>query len=107
MPKSKPIKHRFDSKAEKVVEAIRLADAMKNISVVAGRDDELMGADELADWLRVSRQWVYAGRIRNFGPPYISWGKRILYRKRDVIAWLESRTHRHQEVGQATKKAAR
>ena len=55
--------------------------------------DALMTVDELADYLRVPKSWVY-GRTREKGPdaiPRVSCGKYIRFRLNEVLAWLDKR----------------
>jgi hypothetical protein len=43
-------------------------------------------------------------RAQGVGPPYVQFGKTILYPESGLYAWLESRTH--QPVRERTRKSA-
>ncbi|WP_270486903.1 helix-turn-helix domain-containing protein [Gordonia jacobaea] len=51
---------------------------------------ELMTSDELAEYLSVSRDTVDVWRQRGGGPQWVRAGRHIRYRRRDVVAWLDS-----------------
>jgi excisionase family DNA binding protein len=51
---------------------------------------EYLLVDEAADLLRCPVATLYAWRHRNLGPPAKRVGKRLLYRRDDVINWIES-----------------
>jgi len=65
-----------------------------------GAPDDLLDTHELAQWLAVSIQWLEIGRHRGgYGPPFVKIGAaggsgRVRYRRSDVIAWLNERSHR-------------
>jgi predicted DNA-binding transcriptional regulator AlpA len=81
-----PIRHHLDRRA----------------SVLAAQcpgDADLIDSRQLANWFGVSKLWVELGRIKNYGPPFVRLGPKLIrYRKSDVVKWLESR---------ATSQAAR
>jgi excisionase family DNA binding protein len=58
---------------------------------VAGRDNELMTIEQLAEYLqrpvRTLYQWNYTGE----GPRRIRIGRTVRYRRSDVEAWLNKR----------------
>ena len=82
-PKSRS--HHLDRRAERLLE-----------EESDGQPDDLLSTAQLAAWLGVSRQWVEVGRSRNYGPPFIRLSpRRVRYRRRDVLDWLNSRTCRH------------
>jgi predicted DNA-binding transcriptional regulator AlpA len=59
-----------------------------------GRSDEMMSTIEVAAWLGTSTQWLEGARHRGFGPKYLNLAPRMIrYRRGDILAWLESRTH--------------
>ena len=77
-----PAHHGIDRRALKVAEA------------GAGAADDLLTTRQLADWLDVSIQWCEIGRHRGYGPHYQRIGPRMIrYRRSDVLAWLDERTH--------------
>jgi excisionase family DNA binding protein len=51
-------------------------------------DDPLMTVKEAADYLRVSKSFLDKARLCGEGPPFIRVGRKILYRKSAVDAWL-------------------
>ena len=71
----------------------------KNAAAIAdaGRTDhpdDLLTSEEVAKWIGTSTQFVELGRMRNYGPRYTRLSARIIrYKRSDVLAWLESRTH--------------
>lgn len=52
--------------------------------------DRLLGPRDIAAWLDVPLQTVYAWRHRGEGPPGLKVGRHVRYRRKDVEAWLES-----------------
>jgi predicted DNA-binding transcriptional regulator AlpA len=52
---------------------------------------EWLTSDETADLIRQSLAQLYWLNSRGDGPPRYRTGRRILYRRSEVIAWLESR----------------
>lgn len=53
---------------------------------------QLLTADETADLLRISPRTLENWRARGHGPPYLRLTRRrIAYRERDVLAWIDSR----------------
>ena len=50
---------------------------------------EYLLADEAADLMRVPVATLYAWRHRRTGPPARRVGKRLLYRRDELIAWVE------------------
>jgi excisionase family DNA binding protein len=62
---------------------------MADTAVVLG--DALL-SQQLADYLGVPLASVYRWRYEGTGPRGIKVGKHVRYRRRDVEAWLETRT---------------
>ena len=71
----------------------------------AGKEpDDLLTTKQVAAWLQVSTEWLEIRRSQGNqsteGPPYLrlSGGPigrgRVVYRRADVLAWLETRRHR-------------
>ena len=56
----------------------------------AGDPEDLLVTEELAHWLRVTPQWLHAGRFRDYGPPYVKARGIVRYRRQDVIDWIKS-----------------
>ena len=49
----------------------------------------------VAELLGVSTQWLEIGRCKNYGPSFVRISPRMIrYRVRDLLAWLDERTHR-------------
>ena len=56
-------------------------------------DDDLLVTREVADWLRVSPQWLHNARGTPNGPPFVKYSPRhIKYRRGAVKQWLEDQT---------------
>jgi len=56
-------------------------------------ENELLDSVEVANWLRVARQWLDNGRRLGYGPRFVCPdGFKVFYRRRDVIDFIESRT---------------
>jgi excisionase family DNA binding protein len=51
---------------------------------------EYMTIGEAADLLRRPVQTLYAWRHRGVGPPARKLGRSLLYRRADVIAWIDA-----------------
>jgi len=52
--------------------------------------DEIMTAEELGEFLgHVSEGTLGNWRYKGHGPRFYKAGRRVLYRKADVLAWLE------------------
>jgi excisionase family DNA binding protein len=54
-------------------------------------EPELWVTEEVADYLRTPVQTLYQWRHSGKGPPAHRVGKRLLYRREDVLAWLAER----------------
>jgi predicted DNA-binding transcriptional regulator AlpA len=52
---------------------------------------EFMTAQEVADMTRMPIQTLYAMNVDGLTPPRYKVGRRILYKRADVVAWIESR----------------
>jgi excisionase family DNA binding protein len=63
---------------------------MTDAAVAPG--DTLLSPQQLAAYLGVPVATVYRWRHESTGPRGIRVGKHVRYRRRDVEAWLESRT---------------
>jgi len=59
-----------------------------------GLDDpfELLTADEVARWLRMTPAWVYA-QTRANNIPYVPLGRYVRYRRSAVKAWMAGIEH--------------
>ncbi len=53
-------------------------------------ENDYLDANETAALVRRPTSTLAYWRHRNEGPPYAKVGKRVLYRRDDVEAWLES-----------------
>jgi hypothetical protein len=79
--KDSPIRHHLDRRAASLTECSEDLDG-------------LLTTRETAEWLGVSTQFLEIGRSRGYGPHFTRLSPRhIRYRRRDVISWLERRTH--------------
>jgi len=54
-------------------------------------DEVYLRSHEMASYLRIGRKLPVKWRWLRYGPPYIKAGRAVLYRRRDLDAWLESR----------------
>lgn len=54
--------------------------------------DAFLSPQQLADYVGVPVATVYRWRYEGTGPRGIKVGKHVRYRRRDVEAWLETRT---------------
>ncbi|MDY7101494.1 MAG: helix-turn-helix domain-containing protein [Actinomycetota bacterium] len=65
---------------------------MKTTTLTKGTPDELLTTDELAALLKVSKDTVHQWRRRAVGPPGITVGRYVRYRRTAVDRWLDERT---------------
>jgi hypothetical protein len=61
--------------------------------------DALLAEAQAADLLNLSSRTLQAWRAKGIGPSFVRAGRAIRYRKRDLIAWVESNTVVRSEVG--------
>lgn len=60
---------------------------------------DLLTPDQVAAALGLSHRTLAAWRSSRRNPlPYVKVGSRVRYRRQDVAAWLESRTHSNAEA---------
>lgn len=59
----------------------------------AATDTQLMTQPETAEYLRVAEHTLENWRYRRIGPRFMKAGGRVVYRRCEVDAWLESRAH--------------
>jgi len=52
-------------------------------------DDKLLTAGEVAELIRVTRAWVYAGTRRN-AIPHLRLGRYVRYRRSAIEAWMRA-----------------
>lgn len=57
-------------------------------------DDELLTPQEVAAYLQIPRQTLYAWRNRRTGPPGIRVGRHLRYRRSDLLSWLAAGAER-------------
>lgn len=48
--------------------------------------------DQAADYLRLSERTLIRWRNMRKGPPWVKAGRRVIYRRSDLDAWLERQT---------------
>jgi predicted DNA-binding transcriptional regulator AlpA len=65
-------------------------------------EDRLLNVEETCEFLGVSRSQIY-GTFRQIGPKPIKIGKRTMYRKADLRAWLDARQDLRIDRGIATE----
>jgi hypothetical protein len=54
--------------------------------------DTLLGEMRAAELLGLSSRTLQAWRARSEGPPFVRAGRAVRYRRRDLIAWIETNT---------------
>jgi excisionase family DNA binding protein len=81
-------------KAEIQIDTEQLADEivakfLSNLKLQRSKkqEDTLFTVETLADYLKVSKQWIYE-RVRLKEIPYIKVGKLLRFRKSDIDKWL-------------------
>lgn len=55
-------------------------------------NDTLLAEMQAADLLNLSSRTLQAWRAKGVGPAFVRAGRAIRYRRRDLIAWVESNT---------------
>ena len=73
---------------EKHVPAISSPDAAGFVVQV---QDQLMTVRESAGYLRMSESFLNKARLNGAGPPFVRIGRKVLYRRSAVDAWLTER----------------
>ena len=53
----------------------------------------LLTADEVAEWLSTSPDYLKKMRYQQVGPPYIKMGRAVRYHPAQVSRWLRARQH--------------
>lgn len=56
-------------------------------------DADMLHTKTVAMWLGVSKQFLEIQRFLGGGPRFIKVGRLVLYRRGDVLQWLEMRSH--------------
>ncbi|MET7986280.1 helix-turn-helix domain-containing protein [Streptomyces sp. NPDC005281] len=56
--------------------------------MAAGGSNRLMGPNEMAEYLAISKKTLYA-QYRTWGIPHVRVGRHLRFRVRDVEHWLE------------------
>ena len=55
--------------------------------------DVLLSTLQVCEWLNVTKSYLSVGRHRGYGPRFIRINAvNVVYRRSDVLAWLEART---------------
>lgn len=68
---------------------------------MAHADDDYLTSKEAARFMGLSRSWLEKRRVFGDGPPYYKIGeRRVLYRRAEVVAWLEQ--HRTRSTSDAS-----
>ncbi|HYT26500.1 MAG TPA: helix-turn-helix domain-containing protein [Actinomycetota bacterium] len=64
---------------------------VRALIAAAGRDGqhEFMSIGEVAELTRKSLNALYSMRYTGTGPPSFRLGRRLVYRRTDVLAWIE------------------
>jgi predicted DNA-binding transcriptional regulator AlpA len=62
-------------------------------------EDELLTPRELAEEMKRSEAALAQLRSRGLGPKYVKVGRRVLYRRSDIRAYLDANTVSGTEVG--------
>jgi hypothetical protein len=64
------------------------------VKAAKGRDDRFLTVNEMADWLRVSAQWLNNLRSTENGPPFVTLPDlSVRYPMRQAKEWLADRMH--------------
>lgn len=59
-----------------------------------GDPDNMLRTKVVAEWLGVSESWLANGRSKGYGPRWIRISPSVIaYRRSDILAWLDGRTH--------------
>jgi len=53
---------------------------------------DLLTPEQLADYLATTTQRLAVHRVNGTGPRFVKEGRRVLYRRTDVEAWLDAHT---------------
>ena len=53
---------------------------------------EYLTVDEAADFMRTPKATLYQWRMKAYGPPALRVGVRLLYKRADIVAWLDEQT---------------
>jgi hypothetical protein len=61
-------------------------------------EPELMTRPEAAEFLRITKGTLEKWAARGIGPPYILVGRNAIYRKRDLLNWIDDKARRHVET---------
>lgn len=56
------------------------------------KSTDILTVQQAADFMGLSRNTLDAWRYRGFGPPHIALGRKIVYRRQAIEAWMEKRT---------------
>lgn len=79
-----PARHHLDKRADRIA-----ADPLSQ-----GKPDDLLRPKVVAAWLGLSTSWLAQARSKGYGPKFTRLTPRMtVYRRADVLAWLEARTH--------------
>lgn len=78
-----------DAIAEAVVK--RLRPVIHGLAVPAAKGDGLMSSEELADYLGVSKDWIYQRTAKN-EIPFGKVGRLVKFRRSEIDRWLTARS---------------
>jgi predicted DNA-binding transcriptional regulator AlpA len=56
---------------------------------MADAQPDLMRVDEVAELLRMTPRALYSMRYRGYGPPSFRMGRRVVYRREALLAWIQ------------------
>ena len=90
MPRYVPKKHHLDKNAARLIE----------YGKAAGAPDDRLNTKATADLLNYVVGTLELMRIRGDGPRFEKLSGRVLYRRSDVIEWLEECDHRHKSTSE-------
>ncbi len=65
-------------------------------------EDRFLSNDETAEFLGVSNRTTEKWRLEGRGPRYRRFGRKVLYRHSDVLAWVEQQPVGGGSVAEAT-----
>ena len=71
----------------------KVADVLAREAAAEGSTDDLLTQQETARYLRTGVGWMAQARHGGFGPPYTVIGRKPLYHRGHLVAWLMARLH--------------
>ena len=76
---------------QKKIYGLGRSQCLQNEEAVVNDGHQLITIDELAAEFRTTPGAIYAARHRGQGPRGVKIGRRLLFTREDITAWIESR----------------